>query len=71
MRKIDLQRVWPEYWATHNISDTELARIAAKSADVEDAILIWTNEDWWTDAVTDRLPSSRGHLDNRNHVAID
>lgn len=47
MRTIDLQRAWPEYRATHNISDVELERIARAASTVADAQRIWEEEKWW------------------------
>ena len=47
----DLQRAWPEACATHNISDTELERIAARARSVEHAQEIWEHMDDWVDPV--------------------
>ena len=33
----DLWSAWPEYWATHDISRTELVEIAARSGSVDQA----------------------------------
>ena len=49
MRTFDLAEAWPDYAGTHDISDTELARIASRSANVGEADKVWENEDWWTD----------------------
>ena len=49
----DLAKAWPDYAGTHDISDTELARIASRSANVAEADEIWENEDWWTDENSD------------------
>ena len=53
MRPIELAREWPDCAGTHDISDTELARIASRSANVAEADEIWENEDWWTDENSD------------------
>lgn len=45
----DLLRAWPDAAATHDVSDTEIARIAAAARDLADAERIWRNEDWWLD----------------------
>ena len=45
----DLAKAWPDYAETHDISDTELARIASMSRDAVRAGEIWENEDWWRD----------------------
>ena len=45
----DLKKHWPQYWSSHNISDTEFARIAAASSTVEDAQETWDQETWWRD----------------------
>ena len=49
MRTIDLAEAWPDYAGTHDISHTELARIASVSGGAVEAGEIWENEDWWTD----------------------
>ena len=41
MKAIELNRDWPQYWATHDISYTELRARAAKSDSAEEAQAIW------------------------------
>ena len=38
-----------EFAGIHDISETELLRIAARSANVDEANEIWDTEDWWCD----------------------
>ena len=49
MTALEFKRAWPDYPDTHDISDTELDRIAARATDVTDAERIWDNEAWWRD----------------------
>lgn len=49
----DLTRAWPDYWATHDISESELERIAERARSVEHAQAIWENDDSWRDAAAD------------------
>ena len=49
MTRNELAEAWPDCAGTHDITDTELAQIASRSANVEQANAIWANEDWWTD----------------------
>jgi len=46
----ELEAAWPTYWATHDISDTELERIASMSSSVEQAQQIWAERTEWRDA---------------------
>jgi hypothetical protein len=39
-----------EYWSRYDISAEECDRICAASETVEEFELIWSSEDWWTDA---------------------
>ena len=58
MRTIELKRVWPDHAATHDISDTELRRIASTSPDIDAAKWTWKNELWWQDDLSNDI----GHL---------
>ena len=49
MRVIDLERAWPMWWQSHNVTDSELSRIAGMATDVTDAQAIWEHESWWRD----------------------
>ena len=46
----DLKQAWPEYPSTHDVTDSELARIARKALDVDHAHWIWENTSRWTDS---------------------
>lgn len=46
MTALELKRAWPDYPATHDTSETELERIAARATDAQ---RIWDNEAWWSD----------------------
>lgn len=46
----ELAQQWPEYDTTHQISETELARIAEQSETVEDATRIWETDGDWQDS---------------------
>ena len=50
MMEPELRRAWPMYWQTHDISCTELARIATRAETVEQAQAIWADQFWWRDA---------------------
>lgn len=43
----DLKAAWPEPRKTHDISEAELERIAARAVSINDAWRIWENESWW------------------------
>ena len=47
MTREDLRAAWPDYPATHDISDAEFDRIAEAAEDVADAHRIWADERWW------------------------
>ena len=49
MTRKELSEAWPDFIGAHFCSKTELAQIASRSANVEQANAIWANEDWWTD----------------------
>ena len=49
MRVTTLERAWPQYWETHKITKTELARIANNADDLKHAQHILENDDWWQD----------------------
>ena len=49
MRVIDLERAWPMYWQSHNVTDSELRRIATRAETVDEAQAIWEDQSWWRD----------------------
>ena len=46
----DLKQAWPEYPATHDITDSELERIARAASCADHANDIWSNHLWWADS---------------------
>ena len=49
MHLSDLKLAWPEAAITHDITGTELQRIAIVATDSGNAYHIWENETWWRD----------------------